>query len=215
MPSLQVWAGIERRDARFEAASGRGARPGPRVPRTQPRLPRAHRATASGWPRPPDGSSTRPSGRHELPAVGDWVAVRAGPGGRPGRHPRDPAAAQRVFAQGRRAGRPRSRSSPPTSTPCFIVFGLDKPVNPRAIERYLVVARRSGAQPVIVLNKADLAEDVGGGRRRGHGRRRRRAGACGQHARSAGVLAALEPYLGLGRTAGAARARRAPGSRRS
>jgi ribosome biogenesis GTPase len=38
----------------------------------------------------------------------------------------------------------------------FIVFGLDVPVNARAIERYLVVARHSGAAPVVVLNKGDL-----------------------------------------------------------
>ena len=43
----------------------------------------------------------------------------------------------------------------------FIVSGLDHDFNERRIERYLVVARQSGARPVIVLNKADLAESFG------------------------------------------------------
>ena len=43
----------------------------------------------------------------------------------------------------------------------FIVSGLDDDYNERRIERYLVVARQSGARPVILLNKADLAEQYG------------------------------------------------------
>jgi len=40
----------------------------------------------------------------------------------------------------------------------FIVSGLDRDYNPRRIERYLVMAHESGARPVVLLNKADLAE---------------------------------------------------------
>ena len=43
----------------------------------------------------------------------------------------------------------------------FIVSGLDHDYNERRIERYLVIARQSGARPVILLNKADLAESYG------------------------------------------------------
>jgi ribosome biogenesis GTPase len=43
----------------------------------------------------------------------------------------------------------------------FIVSGLDADYNERRIERYLVLARQSGARPVILLNKADLVEDNG------------------------------------------------------
>jgi ribosome biogenesis GTPase len=43
----------------------------------------------------------------------------------------------------------------------FIVCGLDGDYNERRIERYLVAARQSGARPVIVLNKADLAGNGG------------------------------------------------------
>src|SRR5262249_26393798 len=42
----------------------------------------------------------------------------------------------------------------------FLVSGLDGDFNPRRIERYLVTAWDSGASPVIVLNKADLVDDV-------------------------------------------------------
>jgi ribosome biogenesis GTPase len=42
----------------------------------------------------------------------------------------------------------------------LIVFGLDAPVNPRGIERYVTQTRRSGARPVVVLNKADTCGDV-------------------------------------------------------
>jgi ribosome biogenesis GTPase len=42
----------------------------------------------------------------------------------------------------------------------FIVSGLDRDYNPRRIERYLVLARESGARTVILLNKADLAEEL-------------------------------------------------------
>lgn len=38
----------------------------------------------------------------------------------------------------------------------MIVTGLDRPVNPRQIERYLICAQESGARTLIVLNKADL-----------------------------------------------------------
>jgi ribosome biogenesis GTPase len=42
----------------------------------------------------------------------------------------------------------------------FIVVGLDHNFNSRRLERYLLVAWESGAAPVIVLNKADLAADA-------------------------------------------------------
>lgn len=41
----------------------------------------------------------------------------------------------------------------------FLVHALSSPPNPRRLERELVLAYDSGAQPVIVLNKADLISD--------------------------------------------------------
>ncbi len=42
----------------------------------------------------------------------------------------------------------------------FIVTGLDQNFNVRRIERFLSIAWESGALPVILLNKADLCDDV-------------------------------------------------------
>jgi ribosome biogenesis GTPase len=42
----------------------------------------------------------------------------------------------------------------------WIVHGLDMPLNPRKIERYLAVVWESGATPEVVLTKADLVEDL-------------------------------------------------------
>ena len=41
----------------------------------------------------------------------------------------------------------------------FIVQGLPDDFNLRRLERYLVIARQSGAKPVVILNKIDLNDD--------------------------------------------------------
>ena len=41
----------------------------------------------------------------------------------------------------------------------FIVQSLDVNFNPRRLERYLVMVYEGGAQPVVILNKADLGDD--------------------------------------------------------
>ena len=42
----------------------------------------------------------------------------------------------------------------------FIVTSLNEDLNLRRLERYLILARESGAQPVVLLTKTDLADDV-------------------------------------------------------
>ena len=44
----------------------------------------------------------------------------------------------------------------------LVVTGLDGDFNPRRIERYLLLVQASGAQPVLVLSKADLAGELAG-----------------------------------------------------
>jgi ribosome biogenesis GTPase len=44
----------------------------------------------------------------------------------------------------------------------FVVHGLDQGPNPRRLERTLAAVHAGGAEPVIVLTKPDLAENVGG-----------------------------------------------------
>jgi|RhiMethySRZTD1v2_1073278.scaffolds.fasta_scaffold106229_2 ribosome biogenesis GTPase len=101
----------------------------------------------------------RAEGRAELPVVGDWVAVRPGDAGS---RAQIMAVLPRhgVFSR-KAAGRETEEQMVAANVDCvLIVFGLDVPVKTRAIERYLVVARRSGASPVVVLNKSDVSEDV-------------------------------------------------------
>ncbi len=43
----------------------------------------------------------------------------------------------------------------------FIVSGLDRDFNLRRIERYLTLVYNSGSKPFIILNKADLCDDIG------------------------------------------------------
>jgi ribosome biogenesis GTPase len=97
--------------------------------------------------------------RQALPAVGDWVVVRPNPAG-----PRVQIAAvlpRRTWFSRQAAGRETGEQIVAANLDTVLVtFGLDRPVKARAIERYLVVARRGGATPVVVLNKADIADDL-------------------------------------------------------
>jgi ribosome biogenesis GTPase len=45
----------------------------------------------------------------------------------------------------------------------FVMMGLDDDFNVRRLERFLVVVWESGAEPVVVLNKVDLATDAESG----------------------------------------------------
>ena len=90
------------------------------------------------------------------PAVGDWVVLREG-------------AAVIVSVLNRKTK--LSRKHPEREVReqvlaanvdvLFIVSGLDRDYNERRIERFLVMARESGARPVVLLNKADLAGELG------------------------------------------------------
>ena len=96
--------------------------------------------------------------RAELPAVGDWVALRPGAASSAVVHavlPRSSAFVRKV------AGEITEEQVVAANVDTvFLVSGLDGDFNPRRIERYLASAWESGAEPVVVLNKADLADDV-------------------------------------------------------
>ena len=95
----------------------------------------------------------------DFPAVGDWVVVRARP---------EEGAATITDILPRRTKFSRKVAGTGTEEQivaanidkAFIVSGLDEDFNPRRIERYLVLTAESGAEPVIVLNKADLCNDL-------------------------------------------------------
>lgn len=99
------------------------------------------------------------TGRQELPAVGDWVAVRVGSAG--ARSTITAILKRRSCFSRKAAGRGTEEQVIAANVDVvLLVFALDKPVNARAIERYLLVASRSGAQSVVVLNKCDLSDGV-------------------------------------------------------
>ena len=100
------------------------------------------------------------AGAEALPAVGDWVAIRPSAEG--------PAQIRALLP--RRTCFSRKSAGDTTTQQVvaanidtvFLVSGLDGDFNLRRIERYLVATTQSGATPVIVLNKADLAKDAEG-----------------------------------------------------
>ena len=97
--------------------------------------------------------------RTDYPAVGDWVAVERDT---QGDEARIHAVLPRKSRFSRRAAGDVTEEQIVAANidTVFLVAGLDDDFNPRRLERYLVVAWESGASPVIVLNKADLAVDV-------------------------------------------------------
>ena len=94
----------------------------------------------------------------ELPKVGDWVAATILPGENKAIiHavlPRRTRLARKV------AGREvEEQLLAANIRRAFLVQALDQSFNRRQLERFLVMVREGGAQPVVVLNKADLCDD--------------------------------------------------------
>ena len=103
-----------------------------------------------------------------LPTVGDWVALDLdGRGVSPARRQEEQLASihhvlpRRSRFSRRRAG-PRAVEQVVAANvdTVFLLMGLDQDFNPRRLERYLAVAHASGARPIVVMNKADLAADL-------------------------------------------------------
>lgn len=97
--------------------------------------------------------------KEQLSAVGDWVAARPAPG---------EATATIEAVLPRRSKFSRKVAGELTEEQIvaanidtvFLVMGLDGDYNPRRLERYLMLAYESGASPVVILNKADVAEHL-------------------------------------------------------
>jgi ribosome biogenesis GTPase / thiamine phosphate phosphatase len=94
-----------------------------------------------------------------MPAVGDWVAVVDAPG--------DHFAIEALLPRRTKV----SRKTPwlkaeehilvANVDTVVLVAGLDQDFNTRRLERYLTAAWDSGADPLIVLTKLDLCDDLG------------------------------------------------------
>jgi ribosome biogenesis GTPase len=93
-----------------------------------------------------------------LPAIGDWVAAR--------KVDRSFALIEEVlprrtqFSRAAAGTTVREQVIAANIDLAVIVCGLDHDFNLRRIERYLVLAHESRAAPLIVLNKADLCDDI-------------------------------------------------------
>ena len=95
----------------------------------------------------------------DLPAVGDWVATADGPSAAA-------ASIQEVLDRStvfsrKAAGEEVEQVVAANVDVVFIVSAFGDDLNLRRLERYLASSWESGAQPAIVLNKSDLAVDLG------------------------------------------------------
>ena len=107
----------------------------------------------------PAGALLYRAGPGELPVTGDWVTIRQ-------YSPADIAIITDVLPCKTKFSRKVSGRAAEEQVIAanidllFIVCGLDHDYNLRRLERYLVSAGQSGANPVVVLNKADLCPET-------------------------------------------------------
>lgn len=99
------------------------------------------------------------TGRQAMAAVGDWVAIRLNPGERSATI--ECVLQRRSHFSRKAAGELTEQQVVAANIDVvFIVMGLDRDYNPRRLERYLVMAKESGATPQVLLSKADLSDQV-------------------------------------------------------
>jgi ribosome biogenesis GTPase / thiamine phosphate phosphatase len=97
--------------------------------------------------------------RRDLPAVGDWVAVRST--GSSGPAAIDAFLPRHGIVSRRASGDPTDEQLVAVNVDVlFVAMGLDGNYNLRRLERALTLAHESGARPVVLLTKADLAGDT-------------------------------------------------------
>ena len=98
--------------------------------------------------------------RLDLPAVGDFVALRLPAGDGPALV--DAVLPRQTVLVRRAAGdRPDDQVIGANIDFVFVIMALDHDFNIRRVERYLAAVWESGASPVVLLNKADLCDEVG------------------------------------------------------
>ena len=140
------------RVAALAAAAPEGTVPG-RVIRTSRRF--TYVATADGLVQAMAGVDADPA-----PVAGDWVALDLGD------HEGSAVVAEVLPRWSQLARRdPAERVEEQVLAAdvdlVLVVLGLDRPVRPGRVERSLVLAWDSGATPVVVLTKADVAAEAG------------------------------------------------------
>lgn len=104
------------------------------------------------------GRLTRELERKAFPGVGDWVTLKSPPGSGHTSIIESVLARRTVFIRGAAGRQTRGQVVAANIDFVFVVCGLDADYNIRRIERYLARIWASGAQPLIILNKADVCE---------------------------------------------------------
>lgn len=94
----------------------------------------------------------------DYPAVGDWVVIRVGVSESATIHEILPRKSK--FSRKTVGAKTEEQIVATNIDTVFLVSGLDGDYNLRRIERYLTLAWSSGANPVIILNKIDLCENL-------------------------------------------------------
>lgn len=94
----------------------------------------------------------------DFPAVGDWVIIQVPEEGHANIHGILPRKSK--FSRKIAGSKTEEQIVAANIDTVFLVCGLDGDFNLRRIERYLILANNSGANPVIVLNKADLCNSL-------------------------------------------------------
>jgi ribosome biogenesis GTPase / thiamine phosphate phosphatase len=160
MPALELFGWNDRFSRAFEAHAAADVVPG-RVSLEHQHIYRVLTADGESLARVAGRLRHEASASVEYPAVGDWVSLRR----------RQGELRSTILAVLPRQSR-FSRKVPGDTTreqivaanidTVFLATGLDADFNLRRIERYLVTAWESGAQPVVLLTKADLCDDVAG-----------------------------------------------------
>ncbi|MDI1431745.1 ribosome small subunit-dependent GTPase A [Polyangium sorediatum] len=94
----------------------------------------------------------------DMPAVGDWVVLDETPDTE-GRAVIQAILPRRTAFVRRAAGLDKKPQVVAANVDhVFLVSSLNRDFSPRRLERYLALARESGAEPVILLSKADLVD---------------------------------------------------------
>lgn len=97
--------------------------------------------------------------RSELPAVGDWVVVRM-------RSDEDRGSIQAILPRHSKFSRKAAGNVTDEQVVAanvdvvFLVMALDNDFSVRRMERYVILARESGATPVVLLTKPDLSQTL-------------------------------------------------------
>ncbi|MGK5058442.1 ribosome small subunit-dependent GTPase A [Janthinobacterium sp. LB2P49] len=129
-------------------------------------------------------------------AVGDWIAVEHDLHGTLWITAHLPPVTQ-IARRGNDGRRQVLASNVDTA---LLVMGLDEDFNPRRLERYLAIVLAAQVSPVVVLSKADVADDVGGKLAQLKHRLPQHVPLFAIDTRHAYDVAILEPWLDAGQT---------------